>query len=137
MVAVTGEPIDPAALLERISSAESGGTDVFVGRVRNQTGGKKVRKLEYSVYLPMAEKLMAQIENEIREKWEVHDVVMVHRIGSLSVGEVAVVTAVSAVHRKEAFEACRYAIDQIKSAVPIWKREILEDGVRWGNEEAM
>lgn len=79
----------------------------------------------------MAEKLMAEIEQEIRGKWIVDAVALVHRIGMLNVGDVAVVTAVSAPHRKEAFEACRYAIDAIKSVVPIWKRELFEEGLAW------
>jgi molybdopterin synthase catalytic subunit len=79
----------------------------------------------------MAEKLMDSIEAEIRSKWIVDEVALVHRIGLLRVGEIAVVTAVSAPHRKEAFEACRYAIDRVKSIVPIWKREEFEDGLAW------
>ena len=96
---------------------------MFMGTVRNHSQGKPVRYLEYTPYTPMAEKLMKEIEQEIRSKWEVQLVVMVHRLGVLSIGEIAVVTAVSCAHRNEAFEACRYAIDRVKEVVPIWKRE--------------
>ncbi len=128
MVAVTSDPINVTKLYEDVCTPESGGIDVFVGTVRNSSGGKSVQSVEYTAYLPMAEKQMALIEQEVRRQWDVHEVALVHRIGVLEVGEVAVVTAVSATHRKEAFEACRYAIDRIKSIVPIWKKEIAGDG---------
>jgi molybdopterin synthase catalytic subunit len=79
----------------------------------------------------MAEKLMAEIEKEIRGKWIVEGVALVHRIGMLKIGDVAVVTAVSAAHRNEAFEACRHAIDRVKAIVPIWKKEHFEEGLVW------
>ncbi len=131
MVAITKEPIDPAALLEQVSSPESGGIDIFIGRVRNHNAGRRVQRLEYSAYVPMAEKILAQIESDIRDRWKVHKVVMVHRIGCLDITDIAVVTAISAAHRNEAFEACRYAIDNIKSLVPIWKKEFFEGGAAW------
>lgn len=131
MVAITQSPIDVEQIIRVTSTPRSGGTDVFIGTVRNHSQGKRVRTLEYSAYVPMAEKLMAEIEQEIRGKWIVDAVALVHRIGMLNVGDVAVVTAVSAPHRKEAFEACRYAIDAIKSVVPIWKRELFEEGLAW------
>jgi molybdopterin synthase catalytic subunit len=131
MVSITSKPIDPASILEQVSTPESGGIDIFIGTVRNHSDGKRVQRLEYSAYVPMAEKIMAQIEHEIKEKWETHSVAIVHRVGGLSIGEIAVVTAVSAAHRNEAFEACRFAIDRIKSVVPIWKKEYFEGEVKW------
>lgn len=129
MVAVTSNPINVTQLYEDVCTPESGGIDIFVGTVRNHSNGSSVQSIEYTAYLPMAEKQMTLIEQEIRKQWDVHEVVLVHRIGVLEVGDVAVVTAVSATHRKEAFEACRYAIDRIKSIVPIWKKEITRDGM--------
>jgi len=124
MVLVTSAAIDLGGILERVRTPASGGIDVFVGTVRNDSDGKRVVGLDYSAYVPMAEQLMREIEAEIRSRWPVHDVVLVHRVGSLNVGDIAVVTAVSSVHRREAFEACRHAIERIKADVPIWKKEL-------------
>jgi molybdopterin synthase catalytic subunit len=131
MVQIVTKSIDVQEIIDGISSHRAGGTDVFIGSVRNHSQGRRVRELEYSAYVPMAEKLMAEIEDDLRRKWIVDGVALVHRIGLLKVGEVAVVTAVSAQHRGEAFEACRYAIDRIKAVVPIWKKEFFEEGLAW------
>ncbi len=128
MVAVLQVPLDVGKILREVSTPGSGGIDVFIGTVRNHSEGRRVRQLEYTAYVPMAEKLMRQIEDEIRRTWAVDRVALVHRIGLLEVGEISVITAVSAAHRAEAFEACRYAIDRVKSIVPIWKKEHLEEG---------
>lgn len=127
MVSIRTTPLDPASVLAAVSTLQSGGIDIFVGTVRDHSAGRVVKGIEYTAYVPMAEKLMADIEHDVRNQWSVDNIVLMHRIGLLRVGEVAVVTAVAAAHRKEAFEACRYAIDRIKSIVPIWKREIYED----------
>ena len=124
MIRVTEAAIEPGEILNGVRTPASGGIDVFIGIVRNHSEGKGVEGLEYSAYVPMAEKLMGEIEAEIRARWPVHNVILVHRIGSLKVGDVAVVTAVSSVHRREAFEACRHAIERIKADVPIWKKEM-------------
>lgn len=131
MVALTETPVDVEKILREIGTPKTGGIDVFIGTVRNHSEGKRVQKLEYSAYRPMAEKLMRDIEDEIVHKWTVERVVMVHRIGLVNIGDIAVVTAVAAPHRQEAFEACRYAIDRVKSVVPIWKKEYFEDGPGW------
>ncbi len=133
MVRITGEVIDPATILEQIGSPASGGIDLFVGTVRSHSEGKAVDRLEYSAYVPMAETLMREIESEIRARWPVHNVVLAHRIGTLGIGEVAVVTAVAAAHRREAFEACRHAIERIKADVPIWKKELWATAGREGD----
>ena len=131
MVAVSQTPIDVEQIIRAVSTPRSGGIDVFIGTVRNHSQGKRVRQLEYTAYVPMAEKLMAEIEKEIRGKWIVEGIALVHRIGMLKIGDAAVVTAVSATHRNEAFEACRYAIDRVKAIVPIWKKEHFEEGLAW------
>jgi molybdopterin synthase catalytic subunit len=131
MVLVTSSQIDPGRIFADVSTPQSGGIGIFVGTVRNHSGGKRVSQLEYSAYVPMAEKLMAGIEEEMRHKWVLHQIALVHRIGLLNVGDVAVVTAASSAHRNEAFEACRYSIDRIKSVVPIWKKEFYEGGLAW------
>ncbi|MDB5090618.1 MAG: molybdopterin synthase catalytic subunit [Mucilaginibacter sp.] len=112
-------------------SPESGGIDVFIGTVRNTTKGKKVIKLEFEAYEPMAIAEMEKIAKQAFEKWPVQRVLIHHRTGVLEVGEVPVVIAVSAAHRAAAFDACRYIIDTLKQTVPIWKKEIFEDGEVW------
>jgi len=104
---------------------------VFIGTVRNATKGKKVNKLEFEAYEPMAIAEMEKIAKQAFEKWPVQKVLIHHRIGVLEVGEVPVVIAVSAAHRAAAFDACRYIIDTLKQTVPIWKKEIFEDGEVW------
>ena len=131
MVSITDQPIAVQRILDELRSPEVGAVDLFIGTVRDHSAGKAVQRLEYTAYVPMAEKMLAQIEQEIRQQWRVNNVVIVHRIGMLNVGDVAFVTAVSAVHRDEAFAACRYAIDRTKSIVPIWKKEYSEDGESW------
>ncbi len=125
---ITRKPIDPAQALESVMDDDAGGTVLFVGTIRNQTNGKRVKGLEYEVYRRMAERRIAKLEEEIRRRWPVKSIRLVHREGKLKVGEVSVVVAVSAVHRGEAFEAARYAIDRIKESFPIWKREKFRRG---------
>ena len=124
MVAITTGAIDPAEVMREIATPGTGGIDLFVGTVRDNNEGKAVASIEYTAYVPMAEELLRRIEAEIRERWPVENVVLLHRIGLLAVGEVSVLTAVAAPHRAAAFEACRHAIERIKADVPIWKKEI-------------
>ena len=120
---ISRKRIDPSKALESVMDEDAGGIVLFVGTIRNQTRGKEVKGLEYEVYRPMAERQIARLEEEIRKRWPVKSIRLIHREGKLKVGEVSVVVAVSAVHREEAFEAARYAIDRIKESFPIWKRE--------------
>jgi molybdopterin synthase catalytic subunit len=120
---VTRTPIDLDSVLLQARTDSAGGTVVFIGTVRNRSERGRVRSLEYQAYKGMAEKQMKRIESEVLQKWPVKKVVMVHREGTLKTGDVSVVVVVSAEHRAEAFDACRYAIDRIKSTLPIWKRE--------------
>jgi len=131
MVSITAIPIDVEEIIRAISTPRSGGMDIFIGTVRNHSQGKRVQQLEYSAYVPMAEKLLREIEEEVKARWIVDAVAIVHRIGVLQIGDVVVVTAVSAPHRKEAFEACRHAIERVKAVVPIWKKERFEDDLAW------
>jgi len=101
---------------------------MFLGTVRDLTGDRITVALDYEAYSGMAEKKMAEIERDTRERWPVGEIVMVHRLGHLDVGEVSVAVAVSCPHRAQAFEACRYAIDRLKELVPIWKKESWADG---------
>ena len=128
--------ISPTALniqsaIDWIMSPESGGIDVFIGTVRNATKGKPIIRLEFEAYEPMALAEMEKIVKQAFEQWPVQRALIHHRTGVLQVGEVPVIIAVSAAHRAAAFDACRYIIDTLKQTVPIWKKEIFEDGEVW------
>lgn len=128
MFKITDEVITAEDVIQAVEADDAGAIVPFLGTVRNNTGGRKVSYLEYEAYAPMAEKKMAEIAQEIREKWGLDHVAMIHRVGRLEIGEVSVAVAVASPHRKEAFEACKYAMDRLKQIVPIWKREVWEDG---------
>jgi molybdopterin synthase catalytic subunit len=128
---LSAEPIDPAPLLSEARRAEDGGLALFVGVVRNHNDGRKVDRLEYEAYGPMAEKEMARIAERLKARHPEARVLMKHRVGSLGIGDVAVVVVASAPHREEAFAACREGIEAIKATVPIWKKEIGPDGATW------
>ncbi len=128
MTALTFAPIDFAALTESVRRGGCGGVCLFVGTVRDLTGSDETAFLEYEAYPPMAEKKLAEIEEQVRAQWPVGGVAIVHRLGKLAVGEIAVAVAVSTPHRAEAFAACRFAIDTLKEVVPIWKKDVTPDG---------
>ena len=133
-VKITRDPLDAEAIreLERaVSHAGAGGIVTFQGVVRDNARGKRVRHLEYDAYPEMAEQQMREIAAEVERRWATDHIAIVHRIGRLEIGECSVVVVVACPHRAEAFEACRYAIDTLKASVPIWKKEIAEDGEEW------
>jgi molybdopterin synthase catalytic subunit len=107
-----------------------GALATFVGTVRDNAQGHDIRHLEYSAYVPMAEAEMRRIAGEVRERWGV-PCAMAHRLGLLEVGQASIVVAVAAPHRKEAFEACWWAVDEVKARVPIWKKEVATDDTWW------
>jgi molybdopterin synthase catalytic subunit len=115
--------IDYHALTEQVRLPGCGAVVTFLGTVRDLTDGRVTVALDYEAYPAMAEKKMAEIERETRERWPVGEIRLVHRLGHLDVGEVSVAVAVSCPHRGQAFEACRFAIDRLKEVVPIWKKE--------------
>ena len=112
-------------------SPESGGIDIFIGTVRNVTKGKRVVRLEFEAYERMALAEMEKILKQAGGQWPIQKALIHHRTGILEVGEVPVIIAVSTAHRAAAFDACRYIIDTLKETVPIWKKEIFEDGEVW------
>ncbi len=113
----------------------AGAVNTFIGTVREWTGERKTVYLKYEAYESMAQKSLAQIGVEISERWPGVRSAIHHRIGELQISDIAVIIAVSAPHRADSFEACRYAIERLKQIVPIWKKEIWEDGQSWvGNQ---
>ena len=128
--AVVTEPIDTTAVLREVESPAHGASILFVGTVRDVNDGKPVHGMDYTAYVAMAEREMAAIVREAAEKFSGSFVVIVHRIGDLAIGEASVAIATSHAHRDEAYSASRYAIEQLKARVPIWKREHYADGSR-------
>lgn len=114
-----------------VADASAGAIVQFIGTVRNQTRDKAVVRLEFEAYQPMAIGEMQKIATEALSRFPILHVSIHHRCGSLSIGDVPVVIAVSAAHRSAAFEACQFCIDTLKQSVPIWKKEIFEDGATW------
>lgn len=130
-------PLSVADATAAVSGPQIGGIDLFLGAVRDHNDGRAVTRLEYHAYVSMAEKEMRRIAEEIEHEIPGVKLAALHRIGSLAVGDLAVVCAAGAVHRGEAFQACRALIDRIKHRVPIWKREHGPDGPYWvGWEDA-
>lgn len=133
MFSISEDPIDVERLLANVKDDSAGATILFLGTIRNHNEGYDVSAIYYEVYMRMAEEAMAKIEAEAIKRWNLKKFAAMHRIGNLKIGEVSVAIAVSSEHRAEAFEAARYAIDQIKSEVPIWKKEVINNGkeARW------
>ena len=131
MISISSEPIDICKILVDTMDSSAGAIALFVGSVRDHNKDHVVSEIYYEAYKEMAEENLAEIEDRARKTWRIKKFLAVHRSGNLRVGDVSVAVAVSAEHRKEAFEACKYAIDEIKVRVPIWKKEVSESGVYW------
>jgi molybdopterin synthase catalytic subunit len=129
------EPIVPQLLVPDLKAPEDGALVVFDGFVRNNFRGRQTLYLEYEAYEPMAYAKMREIGTDIRAKFSIHRLAIVHRLGRLQIGETSVWIAVSSPHRSEAFDACRYAIDTLKRTVPIWKKEYFVGGSMWAEGE--
>jgi molybdopterin synthase catalytic subunit len=131
-VEITAEPLSERAMADAVADPGAGAIALFSGIVRDQTGGRRVKFLEYEAHAPMALAKMQEIAALIRSRWPtVCRVAIVHRIGRLEIGESSVMIAVSSPHRREAFEAGQFAIDTLKETVPVWKKESFEDGEVW------
>lgn len=129
------EPIDPGTLIVHLRAPEDGAIVTFDGFVRNQSHNRRTLYLDYEAYEPMALAKMREIAAQLYEKYRIHRLAIVHRLGRLEIGETSVFIAVSAPHRAAAFDACRFAIDTLKRTVPIWKKEYFEDGAVWADGE--
>jgi len=129
------EPIDSAALVRDLRFPEDGAIVTFDGFVRNQSRNRATLYLDYEAYESMALAKLREIGSQLHEKFAIHRVAIVHRLGRLQIGETSVFIAVSAPHRAAAFDACRFAIDTLKRTVPIWKKEYFADGAVWADGE--
>ena len=128
---ITDEPIAPGALYDEVRADGDGAVVTFAGVVRDHSNGRRTDHLVYEAYPPMAEREMAKIGEEAASRWEVDDIAILHRVGRLEIGEISVLVAVSSPHRADGFSACRFAIDRLKQTVPVWKKEMSEDGEYW------
>ena len=130
-IQITREPLDRNELITSVTDPGVGGIVVFEGVVRDNARGKQIRYLEYDVYPEMAVQQIREILAEAERRWNVDRVAVAHRIGRLEIGEASVIIVVATPHRAEAFEACRYIIDTLKTTVPIWKKEVAMNGEEW------
>jgi molybdopterin converting factor subunit 1 len=130
-VSIGREPIEVEALERAVADPAAGATVTFAGTTRNGNAGRRVLHLEYEAYEPMALNEMRKLMREAGERFKIVRIAIQHRIGFVAIGEISVAIAVSAAHRAEAFEACRFAIDRLKEVVPVWKKEYFEGGEVW------
>ena len=136
MIEITFDTLDLTAIVARVARDTNGAIVTFLGVTRDHTADRKVLFLEYEAYRPMADKQLALVADEMKERWQVQDVAIFHRLGRLEIGEASLAVAVASPHRQAAFEACQYSIDRIKQIVPIWKKEFFEGGEVWvGSQE--
>ncbi len=131
MFRVIREPIDLKELVTYVTDPSAGAIATFIGTTRNNNEGRRVIALDYEAYPEMAEKELARLGAEAKQRWNIQRMAIVHRIGPVQITEPSVIIAVSAAHRDDAFQACRFAIEEIKKSVPIWKKEVFEGGEVW------
>ncbi len=131
MIEVTERELVPQEIVDRLKKDKYGAVVTFLGIVRDFDDGRRLVFLEYEAFKDMAEGKLSEIAETIRERWHLDDVALCHRTGRLQVGDISLVAAVAAPHRKEAFEACQYAVETLKEIVPIWKKEVWEGGSAW------
>jgi len=131
MIEITNQPLDPEKVTSQVRRDTNGGVVTFLGTTRDNFEGKQVITLEYEAFEEMALKKMEEIRGEIQAEFQIEDIAISHRIGTVPIGQVSLVVAVASPHRKEAFLACHKAVDRVKEIVPIWKKEVFEDGSRW------
>jgi molybdopterin synthase catalytic subunit len=133
-VEVTGEPLDSTAIADHVRADSNGAIVIFEGVTRDHNDGRHVEYLEYEAYQPMAENKIRELFSEMRQHYEIDRCAVAHRVGRVNIGEKSMVVAVSAAHRRPAFEAALYFVDRLKEVVPIWKKEHFEGGEVWIND---
>jgi molybdopterin converting factor subunit 1 len=135
LIRLQKEPIDAESLLSQLKDGADGAVVLFDGIVRNHTRGRRTLHLDYEAYEEMALDQMRALAGEAKQQFGVREIVLIHRLGRLQIGETSVWIAVASAHRAQAFDACRWIIDTLKRTVPIWKKEYFEDGAIWANGE--
>ena len=131
MIELTHDTLDPEKVTAKVRKDTNGAVVTFLGTTRNDFQGRRVLKLEYEAFDEMALKKMEEVRRELQAEFQIEDIAISHRIGIVPIGEISLVIAVASPHRKEAFFACHKAVDRVKEIVPIWKKEVYEDGSRW------
>lgn len=135
VIVITDRPLDPKSFADAVRAEVDGAVMTFEGVTRNHNEGRTVLYLEYEAYRPMADRKIAELIKEMRERWPIDRVAIGHRVGRVDIGETSLVVAVSAAHRRPAFEAALYFVDRLKEIVPIWKKEYFAGGEAWIAEE--
>jgi molybdopterin synthase catalytic subunit len=128
---LTKEPIDISALMASAPDTESGAENIFIGRIRRTAQGEPVTGMEYEAQEILADKIIGEIISETKSRWPVREICLQHRIGFVKAGDISIFISVKSSHRDEAFQACRFLIDQIKKRVPIWKKEYYQNTSKW------
>ena len=131
MICITDQPISPELVVNEVKTDSSGCVVTYVGLIRDYSRGKPVLSVEYEDTEGKAEDRLGEIASEIKQKWPVSNIAIYHRVGKLKVGDVNLVVAIAAAHRREGFAACQYAINQFKRELPTKKRETYKDGSMW------
>ena len=131
MFRITNQPIDLQELVRFVTDPEAGAIATFIGTTRNNNAGRNVIGLDYEAYPEMAEKELGRIGEDAKKQWQICRMAIIHRLGPVQITEASVMIAVSSAHREAAFAACRFAIEEIKKSVPIWKKEVFEGGEVW------
>ena len=136
MILITHNPLDAEDVTAQVMKNSNGAVVTFLGTTRDRTRSRRVLHLEYEAYRPMADAKLQEVSDDIRTRWDIEDVAIIHRLGRLEIGETSLVVAVASPHRAEAFAACQHAVDRVKQMVPIWKKEFFEGGEVWvGSQE--
>jgi molybdopterin synthase catalytic subunit len=133
LIRITKNHLNLEEIMLELEDNSAGALSIFIGNVRNHGISGNVSEIYYETYSEMAEQKMREIENEVQTKWQIKKLVAFHRIGNVRVGETSVIIGVSSEHRHEAFEACKYVIDNVKTRVPIWKKELSNDSQKWAD----
>ena len=128
---LSDENVSLDRVVDEVASGEAGAIATFTGTARRHSRGRTVEYLDYEAYEGMAEQMMARLADGLKERYDIHDIAIHHRVGRVEIGEPSVVIAVSAAHRRDALAACRDAIDILKVDVPLWKKEVYEGGEEW------
>ena len=131
MIEITYDALDPEAITDRVRSDSAGAVITFLGTTRDSTADRDVLYLEYEAYEPMAEKKLAEVAQEMLDRWPLTAVAISHRLGRLEISDISLVVAVASQHRGYAFEATQYSVDRLKQMVPIWKKEYFKGGEVW------